>query len=893
MDIRKASRYTDAHKTRHELGGSYMAVFTTHPPVRSGVPLGGLGTGSIELRPDGEFHSWQIANPLRFRQDCRKQPDADDGENLTGSLSFCLRTEDEGGIHLRRLGFGANDNNCRMYSFLKPVSCIEYSGSFPITKLSYQDNSLPVKISLEAASPFTPNEESIAGTPGIFLTFSINNCSEKAVSISLAGKLKNIVSSEYGNCRCHVLKHSSFTGILCESSPDAPDAPDRGSIVLSAAGRDISFLCGEYRRYMDEYVAHGSLGVSEESYLFDLYRTGRLPNITHSKRIDSSLLSGDPDAMPDDAALKLMGTFTEYASAASIVNRLKSGAKNQMQDSGFLHEALRYLIKNLRESDEEQWGDSALCVHETLAPGATVQIPFLLSWHFPSLYSSSGAFVGHRYAVDFSNASEVASYLWQRRTQILQKVRDFCAALYDTSFPEVFSDAVSIHLSTLVKCSWWAKNGDFGIWEGLGSCGLHTTDIAYHGTFGLCALFPRLQQRQMCMTASRMRSDGAVPHFFTPDFSSVDDGFDRVDMNPQFVLLVCRDWLATGDLAHLKELFPSVCAAMNRTEALDQNGDGLPDTETGRNTYDAWKFSGTPAYVSILWLAALKAAARLADDLGETDLARKWRMLLHRGTDSVLHLLWNGSYFDLWNDGEKKDECCMTDQLDGDCFCRLIGLGEIFDKKIVQRTLDTIWHINFSPERGMINAGCLPDRTTTLYTFRNCQGEANWSGIEYWFAAYLLMTGSYDCGLQLVTTVQERYERLGLVWNHAECGDFYYRPLSSFALLNALSGFSYDAPAQTLRFNTASSASFHAPWFTSSGYGTLSGSSDSRELTVLSGTLKACRLLLPHYSSILSVSCGVEALSFTVCDTPDGLAVQFEPINLKEGQKLTLSGTSL
>ena len=68
-----------------------MTVFMTRPPICSGVPLGGLGTGSIELRPDGEFHSWQIANPLRFRQDCRKKPDADDGENLTGSLSFCLR----------------------------------------------------------------------------------------------------------------------------------------------------------------------------------------------------------------------------------------------------------------------------------------------------------------------------------------------------------------------------------------------------------------------------------------------------------------------------------------------------------------------------------------------------------------------------------------------------------------------------------------------------------------------------------------------------------------------------------------------------------------------------------------------------------------------------------
>ena len=36
-----------------------------------------------------------------------------------------------------------------------------------------------------------------------------------------------------------------------------------------------------------------------------------------------------------------------------------------------------------------------------------------------------------------------------------------------------------------------------GLWEGLGSCGFHTTDITYHASFGLLALFPDLQKKQM------------------------------------------------------------------------------------------------------------------------------------------------------------------------------------------------------------------------------------------------------------------------------------------------------------------------------------------------------------------------------------------------------------
>ncbi len=32
----------------------------------SGIPLGGIGTGSVEIRPDGQFHEWQIFNLGRW-----------------------------------------------------------------------------------------------------------------------------------------------------------------------------------------------------------------------------------------------------------------------------------------------------------------------------------------------------------------------------------------------------------------------------------------------------------------------------------------------------------------------------------------------------------------------------------------------------------------------------------------------------------------------------------------------------------------------------------------------------------------------------------------------------------------------------------------------------------
>lgn len=115
-----------------------MAEFITHQRQESGLPLGALGAGSVELRPDGEFHMWQIANPERWRQDCRKRPEADDGERLAGGLSFCLLAKKPAGeTVLRRLGLGlgsgcgTEEYNYRMYSFLKPWRRQPSTGPFP------------------------------------------------------------------------------------------------------------------------------------------------------------------------------------------------------------------------------------------------------------------------------------------------------------------------------------------------------------------------------------------------------------------------------------------------------------------------------------------------------------------------------------------------------------------------------------------------------------------------------------------------------------------------------------------------------------------------------------------------------------------------------------------
>ena len=111
-----------------------MAKIIMTKPSGSGIALGGIGAGSVELMPDGEFHFWQIANPPRLTKVCWESKE-DDGEKSTGALSFWVRTERAGRRPVvRKLGMRTepDDFTYRLFPWSKPVERICFDGRFPV-----------------------------------------------------------------------------------------------------------------------------------------------------------------------------------------------------------------------------------------------------------------------------------------------------------------------------------------------------------------------------------------------------------------------------------------------------------------------------------------------------------------------------------------------------------------------------------------------------------------------------------------------------------------------------------------------------------------------------------------------------------------------------------------
>ena len=776
-----------------------MAKIIMTKPSMSGIALGGIGAGSVELMPDGEFHFWQIANPPRMTKVCWENKE-DDGERHTGALSFWVRTERDGQRPtVRKLGMRTkpDDFTYRLFPWNKPVERICFNGRFPVCELQYEDEALPCRLTGRAVAPFVPHHTDITATPGFYMDSEIENPETEPLTVSLLGTLVPEFCNDEG-CRNDLSNDSGSVSVTMRPAQQT-DAPNCGEVCLSIGGDgEKSFVAGDYKHFIREYIYNKTFGVSQESVLFGFRETGDLPN---------SEVGTPPPEIPenieeasDDEVAALFNAYAEHPFAASVLQRIRDTQPafpaDREEQSAFLMSLQKQKDRYYRS---EEFGSAALCSKVCLAPGEKKTVRFILTWYFPNHFSPDGLRLGHYYENLFRGAADANAFLREHRSQVFDKAAAFSWLLYDTDLPEVYPDCWSSHLNTIVKSSCYLKNGKFGLWEGQGFCGFHTTDITYHASFGLLALFPQLQLGQMRMGAAFQREDGRVHHCFKPGLEQVDGGFDRVDMNNQFVLMVLRDYLYTGDADYLKAMWPHVIRAMDSIGALDGDGDGLPEKETKRNTYDAWNFAGTPTYISILWLAALKSAIRVAEDIGDAARAEKWKSTLEKGLISLEKRLWNGKYYDLWLSDEEKDESLMTDQLDGEWFLRAAGIGGNLCDERIRAVMRVILDHNFEPDSGLINATCPDGRHTTLFSHKNCQAEAVWTGIGYAMAALCLSVGLRDDADALVAAIHDNQARFGALWDHWECGHHYTRPLSSWTTLNAALGLQVDSARRIIR----------------------------------------------------------------------------------------------
>jgi uncharacterized protein (DUF608 family) len=862
-------------------------------PMGSGAPLGGIGTGFVEIRADGCFYEWQIFNAGAWAQDVRSTT-APPGPGPQ-YLRFMLRTRkaSEEVAQVRRLYLRSDENDLYTLPFVQDVESIDYFAWFPMTGLRYHDQTLPVRASAQIFSPFIPGRARESATPGFHVVYALENVSDEPVEVSLTGFMDNPLASALPERRLTntLSKKDGVTSLFLQTAAETDFPSGIGNMCFSVAGGEHSYISGTFQ----EYVAPGPcrwetprVNYMLLSVLQDFLNIGRLPNT--SGETDPSVglpTSAQIDAMSDAEVRNRIKELSSDALLARVFEdaRAADAGSHRSDDRSLLREVRTNLLGK-KGVPRLTWGTGALASSVNLAPGQKVEIRFTLSWFFPHHLTAHGREMGHMYGNWYRDAAEINQFLCAHYEEHRGATETFARTLADTSLGDAMAFAWSSQLSSLVTNTWWTKDGSYAIWEGLGCCGLSTTDVDYQGSFPVTALFPELKLSQMKQMIGHQNSLGQVPHNYAGDVDRVDAGFARVDMNPQFVMMVYRDYLWTGDKEYLAFMWPHVVKAMAFTASLDSNGDGLPDRDTAVQTYDQWRMRGTPAYIASLWIGALRAAVRIAGSADKPAEARRWSGLLARASASFDERLFNGDYYSLWVDGKTRDELCMTDQISGEWFTHLIGLPTTISEENLDRSIQNIFKNNFNAEFGLHNATA-PRRGADLLALNNLQAGGLWSGIEFAFASFLMDHGRYADGVRIVEAIHRRYLRAGRPWSHVECGGHYSRAMSSWATLLAATGFKPDFPNESMALIPSAPGDFHAPWVTASGFGTVRRAGGALSLHCAHGTLelKSLRLATAPQSARLDS----RSLAFRVATTEDGATVEFStPVTVVAKQTLTV-----
>lgn len=561
-----------------------------------------------------------------------------------------------------------------------------------------------------------------------------------------------------------------------------------------------------------------------------------------------------------------------------------------------------------------------------LAPGEEKEFTFTIAWCFPNLHTGQGVM----YSNWFEDAMAVCRYVQQNLARLTRDTALFHQTYYEEStLPWWLSLRLMMPTSNLATgtAQWW-KNGRFWGWEGVGCCHGTCTHV-WNYSHAEARLFPELARSNRVMQdlgAGFEESTGRVAFR-----GEVNGGFEYAGDGQAGTVLKCyREHLCSPDDTFLKQNWPrikQVLAFLLQKDAEEraEKPAGSPDgimRSTQHNTFDI-NFEGPNTFVGSLYLAALLAGARMAEHVGDAEIASLYARVYAQGRAYTEKNLFKHGYFiqeipadakDQWQYGEG----CLTDQTFGQTWARLLSLGTVYREDLVASALKSIFKYNWAPVIGDFNAKFPPERffaegrdaglVVCTWPAGKRPGEPVryrdevWTGCEYQAATGMIAEGLVDEALAIINAIEDRYDgRLRNPWNEVECGDHYARAMASWGAFQALCGFEYDGPAGTIGLAPRLSPEKFAAFFSAAeGWGLASQTRSSNgqrvAFEVKWGSLKVSRLLASLPDAARDAKLEVRAAGAVIAAVPErtglrAVATLSQPILVEAGQTIEAAWT--
>ncbi len=827
-------------------------------------PLGGIGTGCLGLGGDGRFKEWEIFN----------RPNKG---GLNGFSHFAVKAETGDKVLDARVLCGDLAGSYSPPGGMGPAretmagapnfQEVVFKGEYPLAALRFQDARFPGEVKMTAFNPFIPLNDKDSSIPGAFFEVQFENQLEEDITYTLALSAANPFRKSVNGYK----SNDGFHLLHLQSTELDPNAPGYGDISLATDAEHVSY---------QEFWYRGSWFDNLGIFWKDLTQSGPFANRSYEE-------AGEGD----------MGTL-----AAHI--RLRPGQKG----------SIRFAITWNVPIFEHYWN-----APETCCDGQTC------SWK-------------NYYAGVYADSTQSARYALAEWQRLYGETLRFKEALFASTLPVEVLDAVSANISVLKSPTCLRlEDGSFYGFEGChqaGGCCEGSCTHVWNYAYALPFLFPALERSMRDLDfRHNQRADGKMSFRLQLPLGSDCSDF-RACADGQFggAIKAYRDWRVCGDTDWLKSNWQAIkkCLefawAESNEDRWDLNCTGVLEGRQ-HHTLDMELF-GPNAWLTGFYLAALKAAAEIADFLGETETAREYLELFARGKDWADHNLFNGEYYcqkidlrdqsvleaydalNYWNDeaGEIKYQVaagCGIDQVAAQWHANLCGLGEIFDPTQTRKALASIYRYNFKSTMDHFFNPCriysLHDEAGLVIcewpegTYKPVvpltYAEETMNGFEYQAAAHMIQEGLIGEGLEVVRAIRERYDgRKRNPWNEFECGNNYARSMASYALLLTFSGFQYHLAENMIGFDPikADSEAFQCFWSVDSGWGTFHVHGKAVTLRVLYGQLGLKTLRLAFLAGT-----GIRSVVLEGQDVPvainEGVFDFDQQIFIQEGQSLVVT----
>ncbi len=449
------------------------------------------------------------------------------------------------------------------------------------------------------------------------------------------------------------------------------------------------------------------------------------------------------------------------------------------------------------------------------------------------------------YSGKFNNIHETANF-WQTNYRDLEvKSQLFTDAFFDSSLPPEVLVAVSANLSILKSPTVLRqRDGKLWAWEGCsdnsGCCEGSCTHV-WNYAQAIPHLFPSLERSLRHTEFNESQNPDGHQTFRSalPIRPKIHDFHAASDGQLGGIMKVYREWRISGDDQWVKEIFPKVKESLDYCiQKWDPRHKGVLE-EPHHNTYDI-EFWGPEGMCTSFYLGALLSISQMGEYLHQD--VSGYRKLLESGKKMMQDSLYDGEYFyqkikwqglnapnpiklsqNAWNSNYSEEaqlllqkegpkyqygKGCLSDGVLGFWIARMCNLDDPMDASMIRSHVNAVYKYNFkhnlsdhvNPQRptyALGNEGGLllctwpkGGKLSLPFVYSN----EVWTGIEYQVASHLMLMGEVEKGLDIVRSARDRYD--GTVRNpfdEYECGHWYARAMSSYGLLQGMTGVRYDA----------------------------------------------------------------------------------------------------